>query len=270
MEIVKSLDDIKKLNDNEIIGNPEFINSNIIFKGRNNILYCEGNVTLSHSNISFEGNNSLVYLSSAQNKSYPLNLVIYNNSTFFIGRDNNMTPPIHINIQENQNVIIGSGGTLASSVKIRTTDIHAIYDNKSKSRVNHANSVYIGDHVWLGHLCYISRGVKIGSGAIVDNFAYVKPNSIVRSNSLVVGNPAVVEKDNVFFTTNYLNHYLPQDSLESDKYKSDVFIFNMTNKETLDLNRIDKILKDLDMSARLDFVQKLFVNSKRKNRFTIK
>ncbi|SEL15886.1 transferase hexapeptide (six repeat-containing protein) [Methanobrevibacter gottschalkii] len=270
MELIKSMGDVENLKDNKIIGNPEFSNSVIIFKGKDNIVFCEGNVNLNNSNLSFEGSNSLIYLSSAQNNPYSLNLVIYNNSTFFIGRDNNIIPPIHINVQENQNVVIGGGGTISSSVKVRTSDIHAIYDNESKSRVNHAGSVFIGDHVCLGHLCYISRGVKIGSGAIVDNFSFVPHDTVVKSNSLVVGNPAHVEKDNVFFTTNYLNHYTPEDSLNSDFYKSNIFIYELTNQETLDLDKIDIILKNLDVYSRLEFVQKLFVNCKRKNRFTIK
>ena len=41
------------------------------------------------------------------------------------------------------------------------------------------------------------------------------------------------------------------------------------NKETLNLDQIDKILKDLNVEDRLEFIQKLFVRNKRKNRFTI-
>ena len=163
MEIVRNLEDIKNLKQNKLLGNPNISNSNITFKGKNNILFCENNVNISHSNISFEASNSLIYLSSTQHSSYSFNLAIYNNSTFFIGEDNYLSTPIFINIQENQNVIIGSGGSISTSVKIRTSDVHPIYDGGSKARVNHAGSVFIGDHVLLGHLCYISREFFIHS-----------------------------------------------------------------------------------------------------------
>lgn len=270
MESVKSQEDIVKLENNKVEGHPEIINSNINFKGHNNILYCEGNVKLVGANFSFEGNNSIVYLSSAQNYQYSFNLIIYNDSTFFIGRENNMSAPININIQENQNVIIGAGGSISSGVNIRTADIHPIYKNQSKERVNYAKSVFIGDHVWIGHLAYISRGAKIGSGAIVENYSFVPHNAKVPSNTLVSGNPVKIERNNVFYTKDFLGYHRAEDSYNSKDYKSDVFIYEFINQETLDLDRIDAILKDLDVNSRLEFIQKLFVRNKRKNRFTIK
>lgn len=269
METVKSKEDIVNLEKNRVEGNPEIINTAISFKGENNILYCEGNVKLIGAKFLFEGNNSIIYLSSAQNSKYSFTLSIYNNSTFFIGREGNISSPININIQETQNVIIGAECSLSSGVNIRTADIHPIYDIKSKKRINFAKSVFIGDHVWIGHLSYISRGVKIGSGAIVENNSFIPHNAKIPSNSLVVGNPAKIERKNVFFTKEFLGYHKSEDSLNTQDYKSDVFIYEFVNQETLDLDQIDRILKDLDVESRLEFIQKLFIRNKRKNRFTI-
>lgn len=270
METIKSSEEIKKLENNRIEGNPELKNSQITFKGNNNILYCEGNVKLINAKFSFEGSNSLVYLSSALNSQYSFNLIIYNESTFFIGREGKMSSPININIQENQNVIIGAETTISSGVNIRTADIYPIYDIKTKKRINFAKSVYIGDHVWLGHLSYISRGAKIGSGAIIENNSFVAHNAQIPSNSFAVGNPAIVEEQNVFYVTNFLAHHRAESSLDTINYKSDVFLYEFTKNETLDLDKIDQILKSLNIDERLEFIQKLFVRNKRKNRFTIK
>ena len=270
MESVKSIEDIENLKDNRVVGSPEISNSNISFKGFNNVLYCEGNVKIVNANFAFEGNNSIVYLSSSKDSQYSFNLIIYNNSTFFIGRENNMSYPININIQENQNVIIGAECSISSGVNIRTSDIHPIYDNDSKQRINHARSVFIGDHVWIGHLAYISRGVKIGSGAIVENYSFIPHNAKVFSNNLVVGNPAMVERRDVFYIKDFLGYHKAEDSINSKDYKSDVFIYEVDSQETLDLDKIDQILNDLTVDDRLDFIQKLFVRNKRRNRFTIK
>ena len=270
METVRTSEDIAKLEENRIEGNPEISNSTISFKGYNNILYCEGNVKLVGANFAFEGSNSIVYLSSAQYSQYSFTLVIYNNSTFFIGREGNMSSPININIQENQNVIIGAECSLSSGVNIRTADIHPIYDNKSKERINFAESVFIGDHVWIGHLAYISRGVHIGSGAIVENYSFIPHSQKVSSNTFVSGNPAKVDKSDVFFTKEFLGYHNAEDSLNTQDYKSDVFIYEVVDKETLDIDQIDGIIKGLSVDERLEFIQKLFVRNKRKNRFTIK
>lgn len=270
METVKSIEDIAKLENNRISGNPEIKNSTIDFRGNNNILYCEGNVKLVNAKISFQGNNSIVYLSSALNSQYSFNLVIYNESTFFIGREGNMSSPININIQENQNVIIGANVTISSGVNIRTADIYPIYENKTNKRINHAKSVFIGDHVWIGHLAYISRGAKIGSGSIIENNTFVPHNGKIKSNSIAFGNPAMIEKSDIFYTTDFLAHNRAEDSLNTQNYKSDVFIYEYADQETLDMDKIDKILKELDVDSRVEFIQKLFVRNKRKNRFTIK
>lgn len=269
METIKSIEDIGDLENNRLEGNPEIINSTISFKGYNNVLYCEGNVKIVNAQFLFEGNNSIVYLSSTPNSQYSFTLIIYNDSTFFIGRDGNLSNPININIQENQNVIIGSDCSLSSGINIRTSDIHPIYNNQTKQRINYAESVFIGDHVWIGHLSYLSRGVKIGSGAIVENYSFIPHNAIIYSNSLVVGNPVRIEKRNIFYTSEFLGYHNVEDSLNTQNYKSDVFIYNFVNQETLNLNQIDKILKDLNVGERLEFIQKLFVRNKRKNRFTI-
>ena len=155
-------------------------------------------------------------------------------------------------------------------MNIRTADIYPIYDNQTKKRVNYAKSVFIGDHVWIGHLAYISRGVKIGSGSIIENNSFIPHNAKVFSNTLVVGNPAKIEKTDVFYVTDFLAHNNSERSLNTKDYKSDVFLYDYVNQETLDMNKIDEILKELTIDERLDFIQKLFVRNKRKNRFTIK
>lgn len=269
LESVKSVNDINGLKDNKIVGNPEIINSAIVFKGNNNLLFCENDVKLYGANIYFEANNSIVYLSST-NSQYSFNVLIYNNCTLFIGHDNNVGSSINFNIMENQNVIIGDGGVIGGGVSIRTADSFPIYDGKTKKRINFANSVFIGDHVLLSHLSYVSKGVKIGSGAIIDNNSFVPQDNVIPSNSFCSGNPAKIKKENVFFTMEYVGFNKTEDSFASKDYKSNVFLYEFINNETLDLDKIDKILKDLDVEQRLEFIVKLFVKNKRKNRFFIK
>ena len=57
--------------------------------------------------------------------------------------------------------------------------------------------------------------------------------------------------------------------MNTKDYKSDVFIYELVNQETLDIDQIDMILKGLSVEDKLEFIQKLFVRNKRKNRFTI-
>ena len=269
MESVKNLDEINNLKENKIEGLPNLTNSTIIFKGKNNILYCENDVNIISSTISFEGDNSLIYLSSTK-YNYPVVLVVFSDSTVFIGKDNSIFSPLNISVQEAQNLVIGDDCIISSGVNIRTSDAHPIYKCDTKKRINFSESILIGDHVWLGHLAYISRGVNIGSGSIISNASFLSPLTKVPSNSYMIGNPSRLIENGVFFTKDYVGRYNNGEILDSADYKSNVYIYDYVERETLSFQNIDNILKDLSVNERLEFIIKLFVKNKRKNRFVIK
>ena len=164
---------------------------------------------------------------------------------------------------------MGDDGIIGSGVNIRSFDGFPIYDSMTKERINLSESIIIGDHVWIDHLSYITKGAQIGSGAIIGNHSFVAPSTRILSNTYVIGNPVQVEAENVFFTKEFTGIFNEEDTANSLNYPSDIYIYEFANKETLDLNHIDNILKDLIVEDRLEFVQKLFVRNKRKNRFTI-
>ena len=267
MEIIKNSMDVEDLSENKIIGKPRLNNARIIFHGRNNILYCDANITLNNAIFTFNGDNSLVYIRSSINNNF--NLDIYHNSTVFIGKDVLMGHSIVLNVQESQNIIIGDDSMIGNEVNIFTADYYPIYNSKDKKRINYSNSVYNGDHVWIGRFAYISKGNKIGSGAIVGDQTFLPPLQKIKSNSYILGNPAKILKNEVFFTKDFVGNNKSEDTLKSQNYISDVFIYKFTNQETLDLDKIDRILKDLTISDRIDFIQKLFIKNKRTNRFAI-
>ncbi len=267
MEIIKNNRDVEELTENKIIGRPLLSNSRIVFHGQNNILYCDNNISLNNVILTFNGNNSLIYICS--NITNPLNLDIYHNSTVYIGKDVLMGHSIVINVQENQNLIIGDDCMIGNQVNIFTSDYYPIYNSTNKKRINHSSSVYIGDHVWIGRYAYISKGNKIGSGSILADKTFLPAYQKIKSNQYLIGNPAKIFKKDVFFIKDFVGNNKPDDSLNSQNYVSDVFIYKFTKQETLDLDKIDKIIKELSLTDRIDFIQKLFIKNKRINRFAI-
>ena len=251
MEVVTNTEQISSLKDNKILGNPTIEYSKIQFHGKNNIIFCESNVKLWGCDIVFKGNNSLIYLSSSNG--YCLIVRIVHDSVLFIGKNNDLIPPIGINVQEHQNLIIGDDCSIGSNSDIRTGDAHIIYDRESKSRLNMSSSVFIGDHVWLGHKIYIDKGAIIGSGAIVENNSYVPSN----------------ERSDVFFTKDYVANFTKEDSKDFNTYSSRIFLYDNVPGETLDIKKVDSLLSNFDVNEKLDFIQKLFVQNKKHNRFFI-
>ena len=90
---------------------------------------------------------------------------------------------------------IGEDCMLSSNIRISTTDSHSIVDRYSGKRLNHAKSISIGNHVWIGYNANINKGVTIGSNAIVAGNTLVTKD--VPSFTIVAGIPGKVVKENV-------------------------------------------------------------------------
>lgn len=267
MEFIKTTGQFEKMIDNKIIGMPELINTEINFRGKNNILVCDNNIRLMNIVLEFNGNNSIVYLGSNLKNNFKLK--IYENSTAILGKNIDTGDSITINIFENQNIIIGDDCFIGDNVYLSTSDNYPFYSNETKERINFSNSIFIGDHVFLGHNTYISKGVRIGSGTIIDNASFIPSYAKIPSNKYLSGHPAKIIKDNVFFTKDFIGPYEIDDSLHSKNYKSNIYIYSVINQETLSMDTIDKILKELNAESAFEFIQKLFIKNKRKNRFSI-
>lgn len=92
-------------------------------------------------------------------------------------------------------IIIGRDCMFSSSIHIATTDSHSIINAETGERTNHAQSVIIGNHVWLGYCANIHKGVTIGDNSVVAGHSVVtKP---VASGTVVAGIPARVVRDGI-------------------------------------------------------------------------
>jgi acetyltransferase-like isoleucine patch superfamily enzyme len=73
----------------------------------------------------------------------------------------------HIAATEGQSISIGEDCMFSHEIEIRNGDSHAIYDEQSKLRINAAESILIGNHVWLGADAKVLKGAVIGDNSII-------------------------------------------------------------------------------------------------------
>src|SRR5690606_7167657 len=93
-------------------------------------------------------------------------------------------------------VLIGSHCMLSREIEIRTSDSHSVLDRRNLKRLNMPASVTIGDHVWLGLRCIISKGATIPDDTIVGAGAFVnKPFD--EPGIVLAGTPAQIVKRNI-------------------------------------------------------------------------
>jgi acetyltransferase-like isoleucine patch superfamily enzyme len=81
------------------------------------------------------------------------------------------------------------------------SDMHPIFDRASGQRLNPAQDIEIGDHVWLGTRVLVLKGARIGDGAIVGAGSIV--SGTIAPNTLSLGSPARVIREDVVWTRDF-------------------------------------------------------------------
>ncbi|MDQ6471031.1 acyltransferase [Flavobacterium sp. LHD-80] len=105
----------------------------------------------------------------------------------------------HIAATEGKSISIGQDCMFAHRIEIRNGDSHAIYDEKSMLRINPAESVLIGNHVWLGADSKILKGSIVGDNSIIASGAIVT-GKFSDFNAVYAGIPATKIKEGVTWT----------------------------------------------------------------------
>lgn len=293
MTIVCKPEDLHDLPDgNRFLGVlPHMHNSQIRFSGRNNLLFCAGDVRLKNCCLSFRGNNGLIFIEGDE----PLlgitglEIDVYNRCTCAIGCQPLMNPDenkLEIIVTEGRNCIIGRNCMIGRSVRIRTSDAHPVYSAETGRRVNRAKSVFIGDHVWIGEDVRISKGTQVDSGSILGSSACVAGKKIP-ANTSWVGNPAKQIGSGIFWNMNSDHQWTAEDDPVTGEYEKllqspmditrghypeshrqkDSFVYRYMEGESVGYDDIDRrLMETAEAYDRYEYLKELFGNAA-KNRF---
>lgn len=175
----------------------EFINPKsrhtIKIIGEQNLIEA-GNNTLLNAEIRIRGhNNKLIIGSDSSIKG--MVCIKGNNLTVSIGNHTTFGN-VYILCQENSNVYIGNYCMFSRDIEIRTTDAHAIVNLENRKRINPAESISIGNHVWIGVGVLINKGSIIPDDSIIGAKSFVN-KKFTESNTVIAGVPAKIVKTNV-------------------------------------------------------------------------
>ena len=166
----------------------------IFVKGNNNQVFIDKDVLLYNMKINIIGNNNNVHI-SRRCRIYDMSLNIQGNYSKFSLGENAGVRQADIVIWEDQSVEIGKDAMLSYGINIRTSDSHAIYDQKSGIRINEAKSVRVGEHAWLAQNTTLLKGADIGSHSVVGFGAIC--SKAYPSNCIIVGAPGKVIQQNI-------------------------------------------------------------------------
>lgn len=171
------------------------VGSRIQIAGNGNKLILEKGSMLLNSLVKISGNNNEVVLRANSYVSGAELWVENDGCLLEIGVGTFVGHHSHLACTEDgSRLIVGGNGMISSYVQIRTGDSHSIVDMEG-NRINQAQSVFIGDHCWIGEGSKILKGVTLEGDDIVSTGAIVTKS--FDKNKLIGGIPAKILKDNV-------------------------------------------------------------------------
>jgi len=118
-------------------------------------------------------------------------LIIGKNSTF---------ADVHLAVTEpDSQIVIGHDCMFAYDIDVRTGDSHSIISKESNERINYAEDITIGNHVWIAAHSTLLKGSVIPDESVVATGSIVteKYNT---TGIIIGGNPAKKLKDGITWT----------------------------------------------------------------------
>ena len=165
--------------------------------GIHNTIKIKKNVKLRDSYIYISGNNNTIEIDQDVKFNGKVELWLEDNYCKIEIGNKTTIEGAHIAVTEDYSSIsIGNDCMLSSNIDIRTGDSHSIIDIKTKSRINYAKDVIIGDHVWIGSKVSILKGAKLPNNSIVATQSIVT-KQFLKENVIIGGSPAKQIKEGI-------------------------------------------------------------------------
>ncbi|WP_237188282.1 acyltransferase [Rothia nasimurium] len=187
----------------------------ILFTGSGNKVTIDTAARIKKLYLRFDSNNGTFNIGSNVGVApFQGNIRVGEDSNVTVGNNVSTTNAVQISAVEGTKISIGNDVMIAGNVKVRGDDGHPIFDIETGQRVNPAQNITIGDHVWLGIDSTILGGAILGSGSVVGTKALVTkqfPNNVI-----VAGVPAKVIRENIAWERPHLSvvkpYYKPDSS----------------------------------------------------------
>jgi acetyltransferase-like isoleucine patch superfamily enzyme len=180
---------------NEVINNGVSLNVKYDIIGNNNRIEIMHRSILSNLTIFIRGNNHKLRIE--EDCVFKDGTIWFEDSMGEISIGcNTSIESAHFAVTEiNTGIYVGEDCMFSNGIELRTGDSHAIVDVVKNMKINDAQNISIGNHVWIGSGAKILKGVSIGNNSVVGTGSIVTRD--IPSNSISAGIPAKVIKTNV-------------------------------------------------------------------------
>jgi len=163
--------------------------------GKNNTFRVGKNVVF-NAPLYIEGDNHLVEIGDDCRIEGGIRIVRGDGGRILVGAGTTFNA-VGISMHEAGDIIIGQDCLFSVDIHMDVSDMHPIYDGGTHERINHAKSIHIGDHVWIGRRTLILKGASIGSGSVVGAGSMVTGR--IPDKVIAIGSPACVVRENIIW-----------------------------------------------------------------------
>lgn len=170
-------------------------NVKFVIRGRNSCVLIPSGTVMTNCEIRLYGDNCKIVILGTSSIS---NTVLWSeddNSQILIGAGLTMQGG-QISATEGKRIEIGNDCMFSSGIDIRNGDSHSIFSLETGQRLNNAENVKIGNHVWLTKDVTILKGSSIANNIVIGNKSVVS-GLLDKENAIYSGIPARLIKDNV-------------------------------------------------------------------------
>lgn len=193
---------------NRVIAPVALSNLTTLFKGSNCTLEIHPLARLGPLAIEFHGSNAQCRIGPAGPAgSFSATIRLGEDCVVEIGAGVTTTARAFIATSEGARVIVGDDCMLASDVQLRGDDAHPIFDIHTGLRINPAEDIVIGAHVWLAYAVRCLGGARIGDGSVIGMDSLV--TGPIPNNCVAVGTPARVIRRDVAWERPHLSMAQP-------------------------------------------------------------
>ncbi|XNS90233.1 hypothetical protein AB6E76_007505 [Vibrio cyclitrophicus] len=163
--------------------------------GDGNSIEVKGNGKIKNMKVVCHGDNNKITIVAPRDINTLELIVKDNNSSIFIDKGCGIGSAKLVSCG-GASIIIGKDCMFADRVTIWACDTHSILDKYDGYRVNKAEDVTIGEHVWLAEGVCVLKASRVGDNTVVGAYSVV-PGGVYQNNSIIAGNPAREVKSNI-------------------------------------------------------------------------
>lgn len=167
----------------------------INLEGSGNVLILGNKTRLGAIRLDVIGSNNILIIGDSVSYKRGHLRIVGDNQKFSIGRSTTIEKCYFL-CQEGCDITVGEDCMFSYDIIVRTTDAHSVISLETGERINHAKSINIGNHVWLGAEVMVTKGANLPDDCIVGARSICN-RAFTESHTVIAGTPAKIVKRGV-------------------------------------------------------------------------